>query len=76
MFIFKKIDLSNFITDSVEDMGYMFYGCSSLKELNLSNFETYNVVFMSYMFIGCSEELKKKIKSQNKNFKEIAFNYK
>ena len=35
-------------------MGYMFYGCSSLKKLNISNFNTNNVTDMSGMFSGCS----------------------
>ena len=51
----------------------MFYGCSSLKELNLINFNTNNVTDMSGMFSRCLNELKLKIKSQFKNFKEEAF---
>ena len=54
-------------------MSFMFYGCSSLKELNLNNMNTNNVTDMSYMFTGCLDELKLKIKSQFKNFKEEAF---
>ena len=54
-------------------MSYMFCGCSSLKELNLNNFNTINVTNMSYMFGDCLDELKLKIKSQFKNFKEEAF---
>ena len=53
-------------------MSCMFYGCSSLKELNL-NFNTNNVTDMSCMFYGCLNELKLKIKSQFKIFKEEAF---
>ena len=45
-------------------MGYMFYGCSSLKKLNLSNFNTNNVTDMDYMFSECSEQLKDQIKSE------------
>ena len=51
----------------------MFSGCSSLKKLNLNNFNTNNVINMSGMFSGCLDELKLKIKSQFKNFKEEAF---
>ena len=65
---FKK-----FYRINITDMSYMFYKCSSLKELNLSNFNTNNVTDMSYMFSGCLDELKLKIKSQFKNFKEDAF---
>ena len=54
-------------------MSGMFSGCSSLKELNLNNFNTNNVTNMWYMFRGCLDELKLKIKSQFKNFKEEAF---
>ena len=51
----------------------MFSGCSSLKELNLNNFNTNNVANMWYMFSRCLDELKLKIKSQFKNFKDEAF---
>ena len=54
-------------------MSYMFCECSSLKELNLNNFNTNNVTDMSYMFSGCSDDLKSKIKSENKNIKDDAF---
>ena len=51
----------------------MFSRCSSLKELNLNNFNTNNVIYMRYMFYGCSDDLKMKIKSENKNIKAEAF---
>ena len=54
-------------------MSWMFSGCSSLKELNLNNFNTNNVIDMRWMFSECFNELKLKIKSQFKNFKEEAF---
>ena len=54
-------------------MSWMFNGCSSLKELNLNNFNTNNVTNMSGMFSGCSDDLKRKIKSENKNIKDEAF---
>ena len=44
----------NFNTSNVTDMGWMFYGSSSLTSLNLSNFNTSNVTDMSGMFCGCS----------------------
>ena len=54
-------------------MSYMFWGCSSLNELNLNNFITNNVTDMMLMFNGCSNQLKMKIKTQNKKFPENAF---
>ena len=54
-------------------MSFMFFGCSSLKELNLNNFNTNNVTNMKGMFRGCSDDLKMKIKSENKNIKAEAF---
>ena len=54
-------------------MSYMFYECSSLKELNLNNFNTNNVTDMNHMLNGCFGDLKRKIKSENKNIKAEAF---
>ena len=39
----KELNLSNFNTNNVTDMSWMFFKCSSLKELNISNFNTNNV---------------------------------
>ena len=69
----KELNINNFNTDNLNYMGEMFSGCSSLKELNLNNFNTNNVTYMNHMFGGCLNELKLKIKSQFKNFKEEAF---
>ena len=66
----KELNLNNFITNKVRNMSWMFCGCSSLKELNLNNFNTSNVTNMTLMFSRCLDELKLKIKSQFKNFKE------
>ena len=65
----KELNLSNFNTNNVTDMNSMFYGCSSLKELVISNFNTKNVNDINSMFDRCSNELKKRIKKQNKNIK-------
>ena len=76
MFIIKRIKLNNFNTNNVTNMRWMFHGCSSLKELNLNNFNTNNVTDiggMYSMFKGCSDDLKRKIKSENNNFKDEAF---
>ena len=63
----KELNLNNFNTNNVTDMSAMFRGCSSLKELNFNHFNTNNVIDMRYMFTGCSDDLKRKIKSENKN---------
>ena len=48
-----NLNLSNFYTQNVTDMGGMFYGCKSLINLNISNFSTQNVTNMAEMFKGC-----------------------
>ena len=48
--ILKNIDLSNFNTSKVTNMGDMFEGCGQLTELDLSSFDTSNVKIMYYMF--------------------------
>ncbi len=40
---FVIINLSNFYTNNVINMSYMFNGCTSLKNLNLSHFNITNV---------------------------------
>ena len=69
----KEINLSNFNTNNVTNMSYMFWECSSLKEINLSNFNTDNVTNMSNMFNGCSNEIKIMVKSQVMNIRDEAF---
>ena len=54
-------------------MWRMFFRCSSLKQINLINFNTNNVTNMNRIFSGCSDDLKMKIKSENKNIKDEAF---
>ena len=44
------IDVSNFDTSRVTNMGYMFSGISNLNTLDLSNFNTSNVTEMNHMF--------------------------
>ena len=50
----ESICFKKFYRNSVTDMNYMFWGCSSLKELNINNFNTNNVTNMGGMFYGCS----------------------
>ena len=47
-----EIDLSNFDTSEVTNMGGMFYGMSNLTTLNVSHFDTSKVADMSLMFHG------------------------
>ena len=49
-----EIDLSNFDTSEVTNMGGMFYGMSNLTTLNVSHFDTSKVTDMSLMFYGMS----------------------
>ena len=50
----KKLDLSNFNTNNLEEMNDMFSNCYSLTELNISSFNTDNVKCMKMMFFDCS----------------------
>ena len=49
----SSLDLSNFNTQNVTNMGGMFYNCKSLTSLDLSNFNTQNVKNMDNIFNGC-----------------------
>ena len=57
----KKLNLSNFNTNNVINMAYMFYNCRALRELNIS-FNTNNVMDKNSMFKKCPNELINKIK--------------
>ena len=50
----EEIDLRGFDTSEVQDMRYMFLGCSALTSLDLSTFDTSQVHYMNAMFSGCS----------------------
>ena len=52
----EYLDLSNFNTTNVTDMGWMFYECHKLKEIKgINNFNTINVNNMRGMFNKCKE---------------------
>ena len=48
-----SLDLLNFNTHNITNMGSMFANCSNLESLYLENFDTHNVTGMSYMFSYC-----------------------
>ena len=52
----KKLDLRNFETNEVINIGYMFEDCVELKELLIdqNKFKTDKVIFMGKMFSNCS----------------------
>ena len=62
-----SLNLSNFNIKNVIDMSGMFYGCSSLKKLIIINFNINFETNIDNMFFGSSDELKNKIKEQNKS---------
>ena len=59
----KKINFSNFDTESVTNMKSMFEDCTDLEKIDLSSFNTINVNIMEKMFYNC------------KNLKEIYGNF-
>ena len=50
----NKIVFENLDTSLVEDMSFMFSGCTSLTSLDLSSFDTSQVINMESMFSGCT----------------------
>ena len=57
----SNIDLSNFNTEKVTNMGSMFSLCDSLTSLNLSNFNSQNVIKIDEMFNGCTSLKKESV---------------
>ena len=49
----EQLDLSEFNTNSIEDMTAMFMGCHQIKVLDLRHFNTQNVTSMRDMFNNC-----------------------
>ena len=52
--LLENIDLSNFDTSNVANMGNMFSDCRSLANLNLSSFNTSKATNLNGMFYCCS----------------------
>ena len=61
----KKIKFTKFNRKDIEDMSFMFNGCSILEELDLSRIYTNNVKDMRGMFYKCSCLQKLKISNFN-----------
>ena len=69
--ILYSIDLSNFNTSKVKEMGFMFNQCFKLKEIKgINNLNANKVTNMNSMFYQCKEleylDLLKEIKGINK----------
>ena len=50
----ENLDLSNFDTSKVTEMGAVFSGCGRLESLDLGNFDTSKVINMEEMFYECT----------------------
>ena len=61
----KKLNLSSFETNKVNNMSNMFYKCEALEELNISNFTVKKEAMINDMFSNCNN-LK-----QNSKIREI-----
>ena len=72
-YLLKDLNVSNFNTENVTYMPDMFSECCSLKDLNISSFNFNNVKLLNHMFALCPEELKDKIKKENKSIGNEAF---
>ena len=53
-----KINFTNFSTNKVQKMSFLFKDCSSLKGLNISNFNTCKVTDISVIFENCLSLIK------------------
>ena len=55
MIYLKSVDFSNFISNSLSDIHYLFYKCISLESVvDLSGLDTSKITNMGFMFCGCS----------------------
>ena len=78
----KRLDLSSFYTEKVEDMGFMFCSCESLIYLDLTNFDARSVKYMGLnnlrqpaknmvkMFGFCPQLKKQNVKVKDKKILE------
>jgi len=65
--------LENLNTANVQNMEYMFDGCSSLTSLDLSSFNTASVTTMALMFSGCSKLTSLDLSSWNTENVEMTY---
>ena len=69
----KELNVSNFKLNKIKKMSNMFSNCSNLRKLELFNNNYINDCAIDDMFVGISRELKNKIRNENKNIGENAF---
>ena len=69
-----QLNLSNFNSNNITDMRFIFSGCSALKELNIPDSFINQKSYIDCMFVGCSDEMKNFIEAKNKNIKPNNFN--
>ncbi|WP_137664511.1 BspA family leucine-rich repeat surface protein [Enterococcus hulanensis] len=50
-----SVDFGNADCSGIQDMSYMFRGCSKLRDLNVTGWNTSQVQDMTYMFSNCSK---------------------
>ena len=74
-YLLQEVDISSFNFNNVNNLSYMFSGCESLINIEtpLNKFNLRNNINIREMFSDCNDELKEKIKQENKNIKEEAF---
>ena len=68
-----NINIDNTDSRKYLNLKEMFSGCEKLKFIDLSKLNLDRVLKYEHIFSGCSQSLKQIIKSQNKGFKDIAF---
>ena len=69
----KVTKIKIIIEYQVKSFEGLFYLCYCIESINFKKFYRNNIIDMSYMFYGCSDDLKMKIKLENKNIKGEAF---
>ena len=69
-----KVSKINILIDyQVESFYELFYYCECIESICFKKNYRNNITDMSFMFYECSDNLKRKIKTENKNIKDEAF---